>query len=59
MKWFSGVIVIVDAPAMLVVVLTVVGFAEIWKSTTWNTILAVDRVTVELPMVADPVTVTV
>jgi hypothetical protein len=58
-KLFKAVIVIVELPAALVFTVTAVGLAEIPKSTTWNTILPVGRLTVELPMVADPVTVTV
>jgi len=58
-KLFKAVMVIVEVPATLVFTVADVGLAEIPKSTTWNRILPVECVTVELSIVADPVTVTV
>jgi len=54
-KPLTGITVIVDVPATPGVVFTMVGLANIWKSTTWTVIVAVvwDRD----PLV--PVTVTV
>jgi hypothetical protein len=54
-KPFTGMTLIVDVPATPGVVLTIVGLANIWKSTTWTNIVAV--VCDFEPLV--PVTVTV
>jgi len=54
-KPLRAMTVIVDVPATPGVVLTVVGLANIWKSTTWTVIVAV--VCDSVPLV--PVTVTV
>jgi hypothetical protein len=54
-KPLTGMTIIVDVPATPGVVLTTVGVANIWKSTTWTVIIAV--VWEAVPLV--PVTVTV
>ena len=54
-KPLTGMTVIMDVPATPGVVLTTVGLANIWKSTTWTVIVAV--VWDSVPLV--PVTVTV
>jgi hypothetical protein len=53
-KPLTGMTLIVDVPATPGVVLTIVGLANIWKSTTWTDIAPV--VWVSEPLV--PVTVT-
>jgi len=40
-KPLTGITVIVDVPATPGVVFTMVGLANIWKSTTWTVIVAV------------------